>query len=151
MTLLKSSPCNMVDDLVLSFSKLQFGDMTKYGIVRPSNGLFYLKETTGRSPVINVGTLKKIKSGYIQVLPELIRFDGNEAIFTNGNSHRFDAIVFATGYRSTAKKWLKSFPNHWKGENGLNCAGLSRRGLAGLSMDAQNIANDIKMCCSNEM
>ena len=43
------------------------------------------------------------------------------------------------------------FPNHWKGKNGLYCAGLSRRGLAGLSMDAQNVANDIKMCYNNEM
>lgn len=57
----------MVDDLVLLLSKSQFGDMTKYGIVRPSKGPFYLKETTGRSPVIDVGTLKKIRSGDIQV------------------------------------------------------------------------------------
>jgi indole-3-pyruvate monooxygenase len=37
----------------------------------------------------------------------------------------------------------KGYPNHWKGENGLYCAGFSRRGLAGISMDAKNIANDI--------
>jgi len=37
------------------------------------------------------------------------------------------------------------FPNHWKGKNGLYCAGLGRRGLAGISMDAQNIASDIAM------
>jgi indole-3-pyruvate monooxygenase len=36
-----------------------------------------------------------------------------------------------------------SFPGHWKGEKGLYCAGLSRRGLLGVSMDAQAIANDI--------
>jgi indole-3-pyruvate monooxygenase len=38
----------------------------------------------------------------------------------------------------------KEFPNHWKGGNGLYCAGLARRGLAGIAMDARNIANDIK-------
>lgn len=57
----------MVDDLVLSLGKLHFADMTKYGIVRPSKGPFYLKETTGKSPVIDVSTLKKIESGDIQV------------------------------------------------------------------------------------
>lgn len=67
MTLLKYFPCNFVDDLVLLLSKLQFGDTTKYGIVRPSKGPFYLKQTTGRSPVIDVGTLQKIRSGDIQV------------------------------------------------------------------------------------
>lgn len=34
-------------------------------------------------------------------------------------------------------------PNHWKGNNGLYCVGLSRRGFFGANMDAQNIANDI--------
>lgn len=38
----------------------------------------------------------------------------------------------------------KEFPDHWKGENGLYCAGLARRGLAGIAIDAKNIANDIK-------
>lgn len=35
------------------------------------------------------------------------------------------------------------FPNHWKGENGLYCVGLARRGLYGAAMDAQNIADHI--------
>lgn len=38
-----------------------------------------------------------------------------------------------------------SYPNNWKGKRGLYCVGLIRRGLSGLSLDAQNIANDIKM------
>uniref|UniRef100_A0A0E0BGH5 Uncharacterized protein n=1 Tax=Oryza glumipatula TaxID=40148 RepID=A0A0E0BGH5_9ORYZ len=37
----------------------------------------------------------------------------------------------------------KFFPNHWKGENGLYCAGFARRGLAGIAMDAKNIADHI--------
>ena len=39
---------------------------------------------------------------------------------------------------------IQKYPNHWKGENGLYCAGLARRGLAGIAIDAKNIANDIK-------
>lgn len=36
------------------------------------------------------------------------------------------------------------FPNHWKGENGIYCAGFSRRGLDGIAFDAKRIAADIK-------
>jgi indole-3-pyruvate monooxygenase len=36
-----------------------------------------------------------------------------------------------------------SYPNHWKGEDGLYFAGFARRGLAGISMDAKNIVRDI--------
>ena len=39
---------------------------------------------------------------------------------------------------------IQKYPNHWKGGNGLYCAGLARRGLAGIATDAKNIANDIK-------
>ena len=39
---------------------------------------------------------------------------------------------------------IQKYLNHWKGENGLYCAGLARRGLAGIATDAKNIANDIK-------
>lgn len=40
------------------------------------------------------------------------------------------------------------FPAHWKGENGLYCAGLSKRGLFGAAMDAQTIADDINKVLS---
>jgi indole-3-pyruvate monooxygenase len=37
-----------------------------------------------------------------------------------------------------------SYPNHWKGKNGLYCVGFSRKGIYGASSDAQNIADHIK-------
>lgn len=35
------------------------------------------------------------------------------------------------------------YPDHWKGEKGLYCVGMSGRGLAGISSDAILVANDI--------
>lgn len=76
-------------------------------------------------------------------------------MFQNGEASHFDAILFATGYRTNVRKWLKgsndlfndeglpSIQDQWKGENGLYCAGFARRGLAGISKDASSIANDI--------
>uniref|UniRef100_A0A453KVK4 indole-3-pyruvate monooxygenase n=1 Tax=Aegilops tauschii subsp. strangulata TaxID=200361 RepID=A0A453KVK4_AEGTS len=94
---------------------------------------------------------------HVQVLPAMKTVDGNVVEFADGKRHPFDAIVFATGYRSTTKKWLKSddgligedgmarrsYPEHWKGENGLYCAGMVRRGLYGSCEDAESIAEDI--------
>ncbi|OVA16350.1 Pyridine nucleotide-disulfide oxidoreductase [Macleaya cordata] len=99
------------------------------------------------------------------VLPEVSRIEKNYVAFNNDEIHQFDSIIFATGYRSTANNWLKDhdsllgkngmpknrFPNHWKGANGLYCAGLSRRGLAGVSMDAEAIANDIKFILTGDL
>jgi indole-3-pyruvate monooxygenase len=36
-----------------------------------------------------------------------------------------------------------AFPKHWKGDHGLYCAGLARRGLFGVKSDAELIAEDI--------
>jgi indole-3-pyruvate monooxygenase len=35
------------------------------------------------------------------------------------------------------------YPNHWKGGNGIYCAGFSKNGLKGIAYDAQKIADDI--------
>ncbi|KAH7517137.1 hypothetical protein FEM48_Zijuj09G0030400 [Ziziphus jujuba var. spinosa] len=127
---------NTVDSLAVLLSKLVFGDLSKYGIRRPTEGgPFYMK-----------------------VLPEGIEcIKGNEVVLRNGKSYQFDAIVFCTGFKRSTNLWLKddcllnedgfakqSYPNHWKGKNGLYCVGLSGRGLYGAKVDAINVANDIK-------
>lgn len=38
----------------------------------------------------------------------------------------------------------KSFPNGWKGGNGIYAAGFTKRGLLGASIDARTIAQDIE-------
>lgn len=42
-----------------------------------------------------------------------------------------------------------SYPIHWKGKNGLYCAGLSRRGFYGAAADAKNVANDVRSIMQN--
>ncbi|XP_052211154.1 probable indole-3-pyruvate monooxygenase YUCCA10 [Diospyros lotus] len=157
VALVKYIPLYAVDALQVMLSRLWYGDLTKYGIQRPTEGPFSMKLKYGKYPVIDVGTCSKIKSGEVQVLPAIARVKGDEVVFANGSSHPFDAIIFATGFKTSTHKWLRgddyllgedgisklSFPNNWKGKNGLYCVGLSRRGFYGAAMDAQNIAADI--------
>ncbi|XP_062002839.1 probable indole-3-pyruvate monooxygenase YUCCA10 [Rosa rugosa] len=157
MVLSKYLPVKVIDGIALILGKLKFGNLSKYGIHKPTKGPFYLKEHEGQAPIIDVGTIEKIKSDEIKVLPSITSIEGNEIRFENGYLKSYDAIIFATGYKSTVLKWLKddnyffndkgmpnkSFPNHWKSENGLYCAGFSRRGLFGISHDALKITNDI--------
>ncbi|GAV79077.1 Pyr_redox_3 domain-containing protein [Cephalotus follicularis] len=149
---------SMVDWLMVMLSKLVYGDQSKYGITRPTEGPFFMKAAYGKYPIVDIGTCKKIESGEIQVLPAIASIRGNDVLFENGKSHPFDTIIFCTGFKRSTNKWLKggdyllnddgfpkqSIPNHWKGKNGLYCVGLSRRGLYGSNVDAQNIADDIK-------
>ncbi|XP_037489918.1 probable indole-3-pyruvate monooxygenase YUCCA10 [Triticum dicoccoides] len=150
-------PLNLVDNLLVMAANFIFGDLSRYGIRRPKVGPMILKSETGRSTVIDVGTVGLIKKGIIKVQGSISEIMDDIVVFQCGKKISFDAIVFATGYKSTANIWLKNgesmlngnglpikeYPNHWKGENGLYCAGLGRRGLAGIATDAKNIANDI--------
>ena len=66
-TMLKYFPFSLVDFLMVMLSKLFYGDLTKYGITRPTEGPFSMKIKYGKYPVVDVGTYNKIKSGEIQV------------------------------------------------------------------------------------
>ncbi|XVF16960.1 hypothetical protein REPUB_Repub10bG0075800 [Reevesia pubescens] len=161
----KYLPIFVVDIMVVLMSNIVYGDLSKYGIRRPNKGPFFLKETAGRAPVIDVGTVDMIKSKEIKVVPGISSIKGTKVLFEDGGEREFDAIVFATGYRSIANNWLKDykhvlnengfpkndFPHHWKGEKNLYCCGLSRRGLFGVSMDAKAIADDIKRAITAKM
>nr|XP_043638364.1 probable indole-3-pyruvate monooxygenase YUCCA10 [Erigeron canadensis] len=164
--LLKFIPLNWVDSLLVMVSKVLYGDLTKFGLERPNEGPFFLKTRDGKLAIIDVGTIEKIKSGEIQVLPALQSIKGkeNEVVFRDGKCYQFDAIIFATGFKRSTHMWLQGgdslldedgipkpkFPNHWKdGENGLYCAGLGRRGIYGAASDAQNIADHISNLISN--
>ncbi|XVE83334.1 hypothetical protein DITRI_Ditri16bG0080500 [Diplodiscus trichospermus] len=165
MIISKYLPISVVDFTVLLMANIAYGDLSKYGIRRPKEGPFSLKATAGRAPVIDVGTVDKIKSKEIKVVPGISRIKGKKVLFEDGAEREFDAIVFATGYKSIANNWMKDykyalnenglpkndFPHHWKGEKNLYCCGLSRRGLFGVSMDAQAIADDIKRVISEKM
>ncbi|CAL4986993.1 unnamed protein product [Urochloa decumbens] len=131
MTLVQHTPVNTVDDLLVRMSKFLFGDLSKHGIVRPEIGPLLLKEQTGQSAVIDVGTVSLINKGTIKVLGNISKINGNVVEFEDKKESSFDVLVFATGYKSMANTWFKNgesmlnndglpkkeFPNHWKGAN----------------------------------
>ncbi|CAA3009737.1 indole-3-pyruvate monooxygenase YUCCA6-like [Olea europaea subsp. europaea] len=160
MWLLKWLPMRLVDQFLLVVSWLILGDTGQFGLDRPKVGPLELKNLSGKTPVLDVGTLAKIKSGDIKVCQSIKRLRHQSVEFVDGKSENFDAIILATGYKSNVPSWLKeremfsernglpkrSFPNGWKGECGLYAVGFTKRGLLGASVDAKNIAQEIEIC-----
>ncbi|KAL6980124.1 Indole-3-pyruvate monooxygenase YUCCA6 [Sarracenia purpurea var. burkii] len=158
MWLLKWLPIHLVDRFLLVASRLLLGDTTRFGLRRPRLGPLQLKNLVGKTPVLDIGTLAKIQSGDIKISPSIRRLKRHAVEFDNGRIENFDAIIFATGYKSNVPSWLKEknmfseedglprrpFPNGWKGEHGLYAVGFTKRGLLGASMDAKKIAEDIE-------
>jgi indole-3-pyruvate monooxygenase len=67
MTLLNYLSIDKVDKLMLVMSKLMYGDLSKYGLVRPKEGPFAMKFSGGRTPTVDVGCIKRIKKGKVKV------------------------------------------------------------------------------------
>ncbi|KAL5781551.1 hypothetical protein ACOSP7_006580 [Xanthoceras sorbifolium] len=161
--MMKWFPIWLIDKILLIFARLIFGNVEKYGLKRPSLGPLELKNTLGKTPVLDIGALKRIRSGDIKVVPGIKRISRGRVELVNGEIHEIDSVVLATGYRSNVPSWLKEndlfsedgipkdpFPNGWKGKAGLYAVGFTRRGLAGASLDAISVAHDIAKCWKEE-
>ncbi|KAL9232963.1 hypothetical protein vseg_008015 [Gypsophila vaccaria] len=162
-TLSKWFPLKVVDKILLFLAKLKLGNTDKYGLKRPEIGPLELKNTEGKTPVLDLGTFAKIKSGEIKIVPGIKRFCKGKVAFVDGEIHEIDSVVLATGYRSNVPSWLKEseffskngfpkapFPNGWKGNGGLYAVGFTKRGLSGASEDATKIAEDISKIWKEE-
>ncbi|KAH6823950.1 YUCCA 3 [Perilla frutescens var. hirtella] len=155
MFLLKWLPMWLVDKILLFLAWTILGNMEKFGLQRPKIGPLELKNY-GRTPVLDIGALEKIRSKEIQVVGGVKRFWCGAVELTDGERLEIDAVVLSTGYKSNVPYWLQEseffgkngfpktpFPNGWKGNAGLYAAGFTRRGLSGLSADAVKISQDI--------
>ncbi|KAI3516666.1 hypothetical protein L1887_15596 [Cichorium endivia] len=71
MWLLKWFPVRVVDMFLLLASHILIGDTNRLGLNRPKLGSLELKNVSGKTPVLDVGTLEKIIRGGIKVFENL--------------------------------------------------------------------------------
>lgn len=64
-----------VDQILLVLTQLVLGDTARLGIPRPNIGPMELKRVSGKTPVLDVGTIAKIKSGDIKVINLFFHLD----------------------------------------------------------------------------
>lgn len=85
-------------------SRLVLGDLTRYGIARPQWGPF----SSRRVPLIDVGLVSAVKRGLVHIRPALSRVTGIGAVFVDGKSEPFDAIIAATGFSTGLEDLLEA-------------------------------------------
>ncbi|MGX7872235.1 flavin-containing monooxygenase [Mesorhizobium sp. ORM6] len=83
------------------------GRLEKYGLRRPRQGLLKQIAVASRIPVIDIGTIGKIREGEIKVAPDIAEISERRAHFADGKQGEFDAIIFATGYRPGYARFLE--------------------------------------------
>jgi len=93
-------PTPIGDALARLLCDVTVGDIGRYGLPRSRVSPLRQLREEGRTPVIDVGTLARIKSGQIAVFPGIRRLVAGGVEFVDGRTAKFDAIVLATGYRA---------------------------------------------------
>jgi NADPH-dependent 2,4-dienoyl-CoA reductase/sulfur reductase-like enzyme len=104
--LLTKLPLRMADIVARAALRLTVGDLSKWGIEAPDIGPIRGIVERARIPIIDVGTLSRIKSGEIVVRKGIERFESNGVTFVDGQRQAYDAIVLATGFRPGLERFL---------------------------------------------
>jgi cation diffusion facilitator CzcD-associated flavoprotein CzcO len=98
--LLSRLPRRVGDALASFFARVSVGDIERLGLRRSAMSPLRELRELGRTPVIDVGTLARIRAGEIVVRPGIRRLHASTVEFVDGTTAPTDAIVLATGYRA---------------------------------------------------
>lgn len=143
---------DVIFPIILDFA---LGDLAKFGIRRPAQGLLQQIRDSAKIPVIDVGTVRKIAESAIKIAPGIAEIGEDGASFNDGSKGRFDAIILATGYRANYGSFLQGVDaaslnggaaNGKAGDSGIYFVGF-RNSVTGLlreiSKGAVEVADDI--------
>lgn len=100
--LLSLLPNSAADAIARLVSRIAFGRLDPLGIRALPYGPFTQIRHHGRIPLIDVGTLARVRSREIEILPGVESFGAREVRFVGGAERPFDAVLLATGYRPFA-------------------------------------------------
>lgn len=107
--LLSRLPLGVRDAIVSGVMRLAVGDLSRWGIVRPTMGLNAMIEQLGRVPILDIGTIAKVKQGRIRVVPDVRAVQPGGVVLADGRELPFDAIIYATGFRTGLHALIEGF------------------------------------------
>jgi cation diffusion facilitator CzcD-associated flavoprotein CzcO len=100
--ILSALPASIANRIGRATARLALGDLTRYGM--PAGA--FAPYTTKRIPLIDVGFVDALKRGRVTIRPAVRALAAGGAVFANGTTEPFDAIIAATGFRTGLESLL---------------------------------------------
>ena len=100
-------PLGLGDWLGTQIRKLYFGDLSKYGLASSKMHPAVQLRETGKTPIVDIGTIQAIKDGKIKVMKDVDHFTSAGVIFKDGQHLDLDAVILATGYKAKVEDFLE--------------------------------------------
>lgn len=104
---LSKLPTWLNDFIAVTIQKIMIGDLSKYGLKRPTMPPSKQLRELGKTPVIDLGTVELIKNGKVKIKPAIKQFKAHSVVFENGEEVDFDAVILATGYKSKVEDFVE--------------------------------------------
>jgi putative flavoprotein involved in K+ transport len=96
---LRRMPVGFVDAVARRLRALTIGDLTRYGLPTPDDGLYERVVRRGSIPIVDMGFIERLKAGAFTVVPAVESFDGEKVRFADGTATTVDVVIAATGYQ----------------------------------------------------
>ena len=107
--ILAKFPWGLGDWIGARVQSIYFGDLTRYGLQRSKLPPAVQLRDTGKSPVIDIGTIKAIKKGKIKVVGEVRALHPTGVTLMDDSTLEIDHIITATGYHSCLDQLIERF------------------------------------------
>ncbi|MEQ9300711.1 MAG: NAD(P)/FAD-dependent oxidoreductase [Cyclobacteriaceae bacterium] len=105
--MLRKLPIWLGDKVGVLLRKIAVGDLSRWGIETPTDPPTAQLRKYGKTPVIDLGTVDKIKNGEIRVVGDIKSFTQDGVVLTSGEEENFDDIILATGYKANLPEFVK--------------------------------------------
>jgi putative flavoprotein involved in K+ transport len=92
-------PTKVVDAMFGVMMRLTVGNLSRYGLERPSRGVYSKYIADGVTPILDTGIVKLVKAGRIEVVSAVEGFAGDDVRLADGTAVSPDVVIAATGYR----------------------------------------------------
>lgn len=105
---LEKIPFGLGDWIGSQVRKIYFGNVKRYGLEISKEHPAKILRETGKTPVIDIGTIKAIKSGKVKVLRAIDHFTETGVKSKNGQHVELDKIILATGFRGGIESLIEN-------------------------------------------
>jgi cation diffusion facilitator CzcD-associated flavoprotein CzcO len=99
-------PARVADFINAPAIRLAVGSLKKLGLKAPAKGPRRMIEEDHRVPLLDVGTLARIRDGSIAMRGGIERFTREGVAFVDSTAESFDSVVLATGFRPDLRTLL---------------------------------------------
>jgi len=97
---IRKLPPTWVDPVSKAMRRVAIPDLAEQGLPRPEHGLRTAFITTGTVPILDVGIVKAVRRGAVEVVAAVEGFDGADVLLADGSRIQPEAVIAATGFRA---------------------------------------------------